>query len=163
MHLRPLRINFCIFLVTMRNDIDFCKVGEHVSHLMNYYHARQPSAIATSSEEMSGAPTQKSAAEGMERVKKGLQAMLKGGVIMDVMNPEKATIAEAVGACAIMALERIPADIRNRKASRACPTRRSSRISPVDWKSEQIHNSCETTVCSAHIFSQLHVDKTVAF
>merc|ERR1712136_224055 len=38
--------------------------------------------------------------------------MLKGGVIMDVMNPEQARIAEAAGACAVMALERIPADIR---------------------------------------------------
>jgi len=40
---------------------------------------------------------------------------LKGGVIMDVMNPEQAKIAEEAGACAIMALERIPADIRNQK------------------------------------------------
>merc|ERR1719223_853742 len=39
--------------------------------------------------------------------------MLKGGVIMDVMNVEQAKIAEAAGACAVMALERIPADIRN--------------------------------------------------
>lgn len=46
---------------------------------------------------------------------KGLAKMLKGGVIMDVMNVEQAKIAEAAGACAIMALERIPADIRNDK------------------------------------------------
>lgn len=45
-------------------------------------------------------------------VKHGLAKMLKGGVIMDVMNPEQARIAEAAGACAVMALERIPADIR---------------------------------------------------
>ena len=45
-------------------------------------------------------------------VNRGLAAMLKGGVIMDVMNPEQARIAEAAGACAVMALERIPADIR---------------------------------------------------
>jgi len=51
-------------------------------------------------------------AEGTDRVKKGLPAMLKGGVIMDVMNPEQAKIAEEAGACAVMALERIPADIR---------------------------------------------------
>ena len=38
--------------------------------------------------------------------------MLKGGVIMDVTTPEQAKIAEAAGACAVMALERIPADIR---------------------------------------------------
>jgi len=50
--------------------------------------------------------------EGTARVKKGLAAMLKGGVIMDVMNPEQAKIAEEAGACAVMALERIPADIR---------------------------------------------------
>lgn len=43
---------------------------------------------------------------------KGLAQMLKGGVIMDVTTPEQARIAEAAGACAVMALERIPADIR---------------------------------------------------
>lgn len=43
---------------------------------------------------------------------KGLTQMLKGGVIMDVTTPEQAKIAEAAGACAVMALERIPADIR---------------------------------------------------
>lgn len=43
---------------------------------------------------------------------KGLAQMLKGGVIMDVATPEQAKIAEAAGACAVMALERIPADIR---------------------------------------------------
>eukprot|EP00448_Togula_jolla_P017994 CAMPEP_0170592198 /NCGR_PEP_ID=MMETSP0224-20130122/12801_1 /TAXON_ID=285029 /ORGANISM="Togula jolla, Strain CCCM 725" /LENGTH=111 /DNA_ID=CAMNT_0010916097 /DNA_START=48 /DNA_END=379 /DNA_ORIENTATION=+ len=53
--------------------------------------------------------------EGSAVVKKGLPQMLKGGVIMDVMNPEQAKIAEAAGACAIMALERIPADIRHQK------------------------------------------------
>jgi pyridoxal 5'-phosphate synthase pdxS subunit len=45
-------------------------------------------------------------------VKKGLAQMLKGGVIMDVVTPEQATIAEQAGACAVMALERVPADIR---------------------------------------------------
>merc|ERR1719207_150517 len=44
--------------------------------------------------------------------KRGLAQMLKGGVIMDVMTPEQAKIAEAAGACAVMALEKIPADIR---------------------------------------------------
>lgn len=43
---------------------------------------------------------------------KGLAQMLKGGVIMDITTPEQARIAEAAGACAVMALERIPADIR---------------------------------------------------
>jgi pyridoxal 5'-phosphate synthase pdxS subunit len=46
------------------------------------------------------------------RLKVGLAEMLKGGVIMDVMNAEQATIAEEAGACAVMALERIPARIR---------------------------------------------------
>lgn len=46
------------------------------------------------------------------KLKKELAQMLKGGVIMDVTTPEQARIAEAAGACAVMALERIPADIR---------------------------------------------------
>ena len=46
------------------------------------------------------------------RVKVGLAEMLKGGVIMDVTTPEQAKIAEDAGACAVMALERVPADIR---------------------------------------------------
>jgi len=46
-------------------------------------------------------------------VKAGLAQMLKGGVIMDVTTPEQARIAEEAGACAVMALEKIPADIRN--------------------------------------------------
>jgi len=50
--------------------------------------------------------------EGCKRVKEGLPKMCKGGVIMDVMNVEQAKIAEAAGAVAVMALERIPADIR---------------------------------------------------
>lgn len=45
-------------------------------------------------------------------VKTGLAEMLKGGVIMDVTTPEQARIAEAAGACAVMALERVPSDIR---------------------------------------------------
>jgi pyridoxal 5'-phosphate synthase pdxS subunit len=49
---------------------------------------------------------------GSETVKRGLAQMLKGGVIMDVVTPEHARIAEEAGACAVMALERVPADIR---------------------------------------------------
>lgn len=49
---------------------------------------------------------------GTWTVKKGLAEMLKGGVIMDVTTPEQARIAEEAGACAVMALERVPADIR---------------------------------------------------
>src|SRR6201988_3437909 len=50
--------------------------------------------------------------EATFRVKSGLAEMLKGGVIMDVVTPEQAKIAEEAGACAVMALERVPADIR---------------------------------------------------
>jgi pyridoxal 5'-phosphate synthase pdxS subunit len=49
---------------------------------------------------------------GTWKVKTGLAQMLKGGVIMDVVTPEQARIAEDAGACAVMALERVPADIR---------------------------------------------------
>lgn len=52
------------------------------------------------------------AEQGTFRVKSGLAEMLKGGVIMDVTTPEQAKIAEEAGACAVMALERVPADIR---------------------------------------------------
>jgi len=50
--------------------------------------------------------------KGTWKVKTGLAQMLKGGVIMDVVTPEQAKIAEDAGACAVMALERVPADIR---------------------------------------------------
>src|SRR5277367_4491942 len=50
--------------------------------------------------------------EATFRVKTGLAEMLKGGVIMDVVTPEQATVAEDAGAAAVMALERVPADIR---------------------------------------------------
>jgi pyridoxal 5'-phosphate synthase pdxS subunit len=50
--------------------------------------------------------------KGTETVKRGHAQMLKGGVIMDVVTPEHARIAEEAGACAVMALERVPADIR---------------------------------------------------
>jgi pyridoxal 5'-phosphate synthase pdxS subunit len=53
-----------------------------------------------------------SEATGTARVKRGMAEMLKGGVIMDVVNAEQAKIAEDAGACAVMALERVPADIR---------------------------------------------------
>src|SRR5437899_8850817 len=49
---------------------------------------------------------------GTARVKRGMAEMLKGGVIMDVVTPEQARIAEDAGAVAVMALERVPADIR---------------------------------------------------
>ena len=49
---------------------------------------------------------------GTQRVKRGMADMLKGGVIMDVVTPDQAKIAEDAGAVAVMALERVPADIR---------------------------------------------------
>ena len=52
------------------------------------------------------------AQKGTFRVKAGLAEMLKGGVIMDVVNADQARIAQEAGACAVMALERVPADIR---------------------------------------------------
>ncbi|QLL30578.1 hypothetical protein HG536_0A03960 [Torulaspora globosa] len=52
------------------------------------------------------------------KIKSGLAQMLKGGVIMDVVTPEQAIIAEKAGACAVMALERIPADMR--KSGQVC-------------------------------------------
>src|SRR5438105_12981255 len=58
------------------------------------------------------AETNGAARTGTFKVKAGLAEMLKGGVIMDVVTPEHARIAEEAGACAVMALERVPADIR---------------------------------------------------
>src|SRR2546430_10058837 len=49
---------------------------------------------------------------GTDRIKRGLAEMLKGGVIMDVTSADQARIAEEAGAVAVMALERVPADIR---------------------------------------------------
>ena len=51
-------------------------------------------------------------AKGTFTVKAGLAQMLKGGIIMDVVNAQQARIAEEAGACAVMALEKVPADIR---------------------------------------------------
>jgi len=59
-----------------------------------------------------GTPVNGNKQTGTEAVKRGLSQMLKGGVIMDVVTPEHAKIAEDAGACAVMALERVPADIR---------------------------------------------------
>ncbi len=59
-----------------------------------------------------GASANGASSRGTDRVKRGLAEMLKGGVIMDVVTPEQAKIAEDAGAVAVMALERVPADIR---------------------------------------------------
>jgi pyridoxal 5'-phosphate synthase pdxS subunit len=56
--------------------------------------------------------TEHASVHGTARVKRGMAEMLKGGVIMDVVTPEQAKIAEDAGAVAVMALERVPADIR---------------------------------------------------
>lgn len=62
---------------------------------------------------LKGHPDPKTSAEtGTFKVKAGLAQMAKGGIIMDVTNAEQARIAEEAGACAVMALERVPADIR---------------------------------------------------
>ena len=57
-------------------------------------------------------PSEAPIEHGTSRVKRGMAEMLKGGVIMDVVTPEQAKIAEDAGAVAVMALERVPADIR---------------------------------------------------
>jgi pyridoxal 5'-phosphate synthase pdxS subunit len=59
-----------------------------------------------------GAPSTNGTTPPTTAVKEGLARMLKGGVIMDVVNAEQARIAEEAGAVAVMALERVPADIR---------------------------------------------------
>jgi pyridoxal 5'-phosphate synthase pdxS subunit len=59
-----------------------------------------------------GSSADRAAQTGTWTVKTGLAQMLKGGVIMDVVTPEQAKIAEEAGACAVMALERVPSDIR---------------------------------------------------
>ncbi len=61
---------------------------------------------------MSTADTPSREGTGTTRVKRGMADMLKGGVIMDVVTPEQAIVAEEAGAVAVMALERVPADIR---------------------------------------------------
>lgn len=53
-------------------------------------------------------------------IKAGLAQMLKGGVIMDVVTAEQAQVAEQAGACAVMALERVPADIRKQGGRPTC-------------------------------------------
>ena len=67
--------------------------------------------VATNERPQTGSANGASAT-GTLAVKKGLAQMLKGGVIMDVVTPEQAKIAEEAGACAVMALERVPSDIR---------------------------------------------------
>jgi pyridoxal 5'-phosphate synthase pdxS subunit len=70
-----------------------------------------PEDTASAPDSTAGSSTDR-AVTGTDRVKRGMAEMLKGGVIMDVVTPEQATIAEDAGAVAVMALERVPADIR---------------------------------------------------
>src|SRR3954451_9038601 len=67
-----------------------------------------PSEVVVSTPEID----RPAAVTGTARVKRGMAEMLKGGVIMDVVTPDQAKIAEDAGAVAVMALERVPADIR---------------------------------------------------
>ena len=74
---------------------------------------KKPMATLTTSTEAPDIQGNGAAPEtGSWRVKGGLAQMLKGGVIMDVVTPDQAKIAEDAGACAVMALERVPSDIR---------------------------------------------------
>lgn len=61
---------------------------------------------------------------GTTLVKRGMAEMQKGGVIMDVANVEQAKVAEDAGAVAVMALERVPSDIRAAGGVAGCPTLR---------------------------------------
>src|SRR5579859_4609232 len=72
-------------------------------------HPRARSAVSTTP---TPGPADAAPQLGTARVKRGMAEMLKGGVIMDVVTPEQAKIAEDAGAVAVMALERVPADIR---------------------------------------------------
>ena len=70
--------------------------------------------------------------KGTWAVKKGLAQMLKGGVIMDVVTPEQAKIAEEAGACAVMALETRPGRHQGRRRRR--PDGRSRRHLSASWR-----------------------------
>ena len=67
-----------------------------------------------------GTPDRGRPATGTTLVKRGLAEMLKGGVIMDVVTGDQARIAEDAGAISVMALERVPADIRAHGGCRGC-------------------------------------------
>ena len=71
-----------------------------------------PNCEATVTSDTTSSASTDAPAVGTARVKRGMAEMLKGGVIMDVVTPEQAKIAEDAGAVAVMALERVPADIR---------------------------------------------------
>ena len=77
------------------------------------------------------------------RVKVGLAEMLKGGVIMDVTNAEQAQIAEKAGACAVMALERVPSDIRKEGGV--------ARMAPINKIREIMHTVSIPVMAKARI------------
>src|SRR5262245_56169439 len=72
----------------------------------------EPTTGASDRESGITARSERPVVQGTARVKRGLAEMLRGGVIMDVVTPEQAMVAEDAGAAAVMALERVPADIR---------------------------------------------------
>ena len=90
--------------------------------------------------------------------KVGLAQMLKGGVIMDVVTPEQARIAERAGACAVMALEKIPADMR--KSGQVCRMSDPARISAImDAVSIPVMAKCRIGhFAEAQILQALEVD-----
>ena len=71
-----------------------------------------PTAPSTPTGPTTSSTSRPGVESGTQRVKRGMADMLKGGVIMDVVTPEQAKVAEDAGAVAVMALERVPADIR---------------------------------------------------
>ncbi len=86
----------------------------HACKIANQSYCTLGTGLAVSNEEtqtrvsVSNEETQ----TGTTTVKRGIAQMLKGGIIMDVINADQARIAEEAGACAVMALEKVPADIR---------------------------------------------------
>jgi len=82
------------------------------------------------------------------RLKTGLAEMLKGGVIMDVTDAEQARVAEASGACAVMALERVPADIRRDGGVARMSAGTRSRAMTATAPASSAINACSAFVTS---------------
>src|SRR5258708_32591485 len=110
----PVRNNQVRFVVSVANSPETPERAERISGTGS---GGAPGAAAPAQAQVQAraqvqaqvaAPAQK----GTNRVKRGMADMLKGGVIMDVVTPAQAKIAEDAGAVAVMALERVPADIR---------------------------------------------------
>jgi pyridoxal biosynthesis lyase PdxS len=89
---------------------------------------------------------------GTFRVKSGLAEMLKGGVIMDVTNAEQAKIAEDAGAVAVMALERVPSDIRkDGGVARMSPVKKIQEIQKTVRQKLGIHRELCLAARASHI------------